>query len=71
MGQPAYTAYFEGHYHRVTDEWQADWNLGSAVENLTLLYRLGLQLANSDEWPSWKPTSEFGARRAVSDAARQ
>lgn len=71
VGQAAYTAYFEGHYHRASDEWSADWDLGSAVENLTLLYRLGLQLANSDAWPTWKPTSEFGARRAASDAARQ
>lgn len=44
--------------------------LRSAVENLTLLYRLGLQLANSDEWPSWKPTSEFGQVRAASGGAQ-
>ncbi|MES2861032.1 MAG: M28 family peptidase [Pseudomonadota bacterium] len=71
VGQPAYTAYFDAHYHQSSDEWSADWDLGSAVENLTLLYRLGLQLANSGEWPTWKPTSEFGAIRAASDDARQ
>lgn len=71
VGQPEYSAYFGAHYHRASDEWSADWNLGSAVENLTLLYRLGLQLANSDAWPTWKPTSEFGAVRARTDAARQ
>jgi Zn-dependent M28 family amino/carboxypeptidase len=70
-GQAAWTAKFGADYHRPSDEWSADWDLRSAVENLTLLYRLGLQLANSDEWPTWKPTSEFGARRAASDAARQ
>ena len=71
VGQAAYSAYFGAHYHRASDEWSADWDLRSAVENLTLLYRLGLELANSDEWPTWKPTSEFGAIRATTDAARQ
>ena len=71
VGQPAYSAYFSAHYHRVSDEWSAEWDLRSAVENLTLLYRLGLQLANGEEWPTWKPTSEFGAIRARTDAARQ
>ncbi|MDP3803327.1 M28 family peptidase [Brevundimonas sp.] len=71
VGQPAYTAFFEALYHQPADEWSADWDLTSAVENLTLLYRLGLDLANSDDWPGWKPTSEFAAVRARSDAARQ
>jgi len=70
-GQAAWDAKFANDYHKPSDEWSADWDLRSAVENLTLLYRLGLQLANSDEWPTWKPTSEFGERRAASDAARQ
>ncbi|WP_253189290.1 M28 family peptidase [Brevundimonas sp. LM2] len=70
-GQAAWTAKFGADYHQPSDEWSADWDLRSAVENLTLLYKLGLQLANSEEWPTWKPTSEFGAIRAQSDAARQ
>lgn len=70
-GQAAWDAKFGADYHKPSDEWSADWDLRSAVENLTLLYRLGLQLANGDEWPTWKPTSEFGARRAASDSARQ
>ncbi|WP_396595577.1 M28 family peptidase [Brevundimonas sp. R86498] len=70
-GQAAWSAKFAADYHKPSDEWSADWDLRSAVENLTLLYRLGMQLANSEEWPTWKPDSEFGARRAASDAARQ
>lgn len=70
-GLAAWKAKFGADYHRASDEWSADWDLRSAVENLTLLYRLGLQLANGDHWPSWKPTSEFGQVRARSDAARQ
>ncbi|WP_298159608.1 M28 family peptidase [Brevundimonas sp.] len=70
-GQADWDAKFGANYHKPSDEWSADWDLRSAVENLTLLYRLGLQLANGDEWPTWKPNSEFGARRAASDSARQ
>jgi len=70
-GLAAWKAKFGADYHKASDEWSADWDLTSAVENLTLLYRLGLDLANGDEWPTWKPTSEFGQVRATTDAARR
>ncbi|WP_313574636.1 M28 family peptidase, partial [Brevundimonas sp.] len=70
-GLAAWKARFGADYHRPSDEWSADWDLRSAVENLTLLYRLGLDLANGDEWPTWKPTSEFGQVRDRSAAARR
>ena len=53
------------------DEWSADLDFSSAVENLTLLYRLAVDLADSERWPSWKPTSEFGAVRDRSAASRE
>ena len=70
-GEAAWRARFAADYHKSSDEWSADWNLTSATENLTLLYHLGLDLANSSDWPGWKPTSEFAVVRARSDAARQ
>lgn len=70
-GQAAWNAKFAADYHKPSDEWSADWDLRSAVENLTVFYRLGQDLANSRDWPQWKPTSEFGAIRARSDAARR
>ncbi|KQY90105.1 MULTISPECIES: M28 family peptidase [unclassified Brevundimonas] len=70
-GEAAWRAKFAADYHKASDEWSADWDLTSAVENLTLLYHLGLDLANSGDWPGWKPTSEFAVVRARSDAARQ
>jgi len=70
-GEAAWRAKFGADYHKPSDEWSANWDLTSATENLTLLYRLGLDLANSDDWPGWKPTSEFAQVRARSDAARQ
>jgi Zn-dependent M28 family amino/carboxypeptidase len=70
-GEAAWRAKFAADYHKASDEWSADWDLTSAVENLGLLYHLGLDLANSSDWPGWKPDSEFGAVRAESAAARQ
>jgi Zn-dependent M28 family amino/carboxypeptidase len=70
-GWAAWRERFGTVYHQPSDEWSADWDLTSATENLTLLYRLGLQLANSEEWPGWKPASEFGQVRARSEAARR
>ena len=70
-GEAAWRARFAADYHRASDEWSADLDFTSAVENLTLLYHLGLDLANSSDWPGWKPTSEFAVVRARSDAARQ
>ena len=71
VGLPAYRAKFDADYHKASDEWSADLDFTSAVENLTLLYRLGLDLANSGDWPGWKPTSEFAVVRARSEGARQ
>ncbi len=70
-GQAAWMAKFGADYHKVSDEWSADLDFRSAVENLTILYRLGLDLANSDDWPGWKPTSEFGIVRERTADQRQ
>ena len=70
-GEAAWKAKFGADYHKPSDEWSEELNFTSAVENLTLLYHLGLDLANSEDWPGWKPTSEFAQVRARSDAARQ
>ncbi|MDO9586661.1 MAG: M28 family peptidase [Brevundimonas sp.] len=71
VGEAAWRARFAADYHKPSDEWSADLDFSSAVENLTLLYRLGLDLANSSDWPGWKPNSEFAVVRARSDGARQ
>lgn len=71
VGGPAYQALFAANYHQLSDEWSPDWNLGAAIEDLTLLYRLSLDLANSDRWPTWKQGSEFAATRAQTDSERR
>jgi Zn-dependent M28 family amino/carboxypeptidase len=55
--------YTRDRYHQPADEYDASWNTGSWVGDLTLLYNLGDRLANSRVWPEWSSDSEFGATR--------
>ncbi len=53
-------------YHQPADEYDATWNFEGMVQDLMVLHRLGLDLANSREWPNYRTTSEF---RPVRDAS--
>ncbi len=55
-----YTAH---HYHQVSDEVDANWDLSGAVQDLQLLFEVGDQVANGDKFPEWKTGSEFRAKR--------
>ncbi|GAA0867917.1 M28 family metallopeptidase [Brevundimonas basaltis] len=57
-------------YHQADDEWSADWDLGGQIEDMEVALWIGRDLANSRDWPGWKPGSEFGPARAASAAAR-
>ena len=57
-------------YHQVADEWSADWDLAGMIEDMEVSYQAGAALANSTDWPQWKPTSEFSTVRAVSQSQR-
>ncbi len=58
-------------YHQADDEWSPEWDLRGQAEDLALIHGIGLDLANSRDWPGWKPGSEFGPARAASEAARR
>jgi Zn-dependent M28 family amino/carboxypeptidase len=53
----------ERDYHKVSDEVKDDWDFSGAAEDLQILYRIGLDLAQTPNWPEWKPGTEFKARR--------
>ncbi|MGA0602739.1 M28 family metallopeptidase [Caulobacter sp. KR2-114] len=65
------TEYTAHRYHQPADEWSADWDLSGQVQDITLLYDLGRDLATSDRWPDWKPGSEFKALRDATSAERK
>ncbi|HEY2800111.1 MAG TPA: M28 family peptidase [Chthoniobacterales bacterium] len=52
------------HYHQVTDEVNPKWDLSGAVQDDQLLFEVGYQVANGDQYPTWLPGSEFKAKRA-------
>ena len=50
-------------YHKPSDQYDASWDLSGAVEDLNLLFNVGLQLANDTKWPDWHAGTEFRAKR--------
>jgi Zn-dependent M28 family amino/carboxypeptidase/uncharacterized protein YceK len=46
-------------YHQTCDEWRPDLDLRGAAQDVSLAYRIGLELANSRAWPAWRQGSEF------------
>ncbi|MEX2110121.1 MAG: M28 family metallopeptidase [Gemmatimonadaceae bacterium] len=58
-------------YHQPADEYDATWNLAGIAEDVAVLHQLGMQLANSREWPNYRTTSEFRPVRDKSAATRQ
>ncbi|MNI06572.1 hypothetical protein D3C73_595580 [compost metagenome] len=63
--------YRANRYHQAADEWEADWDYAGMLQDLEVLFKVGQDLANSREWPQWKPGSEFGPERAKSADQRR
>ena len=62
-GQKKSDDYTLRHYHQVSDEVDPKWDLSGAVEDTQLLFAVGYQVANADQYPTWLPGSEFKAKR--------
>jgi Zn-dependent M28 family amino/carboxypeptidase len=62
-GRAASEDYTTNRYHKPQDEYDPKANWDGAVEDLTLNYQLGRNLANGSAWPNWYAGAEFrGAR---------
>jgi Zn-dependent M28 family amino/carboxypeptidase len=68
FGRAAEDFYVTKQYHTPSDEYSPDLDWSGAVDDLLLYRDVGLELANSDKWPNWLPSSEF---RAIRDASRK
>ena len=66
-GMKAAEDYTTNRYHKPQDEYVATWDWSGAVQDLTMYYGIGRELAESKVWPNWVPTAEF---RAVRDKSR-
>jgi len=58
--------YRNNRYHQPSDEFKDDWDLRAPVENMTTLYEVGANVANSDKWPTWRKDNEFYSVRQKS-----
>ena len=74
-GKPAGQAWVDAYtgkcYHQACDAWDESWNLDGAVQDISIFYTLGDELARSSKWPGWKDGSEFKAIRDRSAASRK
>ncbi|MDP9177810.1 MAG: M28 family metallopeptidase [Gemmatimonadota bacterium] len=71
-GRAAGEAYRRDAYHQPADEYNAaTWSLAGIAEDVAVLHRLGLQIANSREWPNYLQTSEFRPVRDKTAATRK
>jgi Zn-dependent M28 family amino/carboxypeptidase len=66
-GHAASEDYTTNRYHKPQDEYDANWDWSGGVQDLTIYYGLGRQLAEGSAWPNWYPTAEF---RAIRDKSR-
>ncbi|MEQ9006539.1 MAG: M28 family peptidase, partial [Ekhidna sp.] len=59
--------YLSSKYHRPQDEYDAaSWTFDGMALDGELLMEVGMKVANSKDWPSWKEGSEFKAIREES-----
>ena len=63
--------YTEERYHQPADQWEASWTFAGMAHDLAMLYTLGRDLANSNDWPNWSQDSEFRGARDQTAADRR
>ncbi|HET8816951.1 MAG TPA: M28 family metallopeptidase [Pseudidiomarina sp.] len=63
--------YLQVAYHKPADEFDPNWDLRGAQQDLWLYYWVGEELANNHVWPNWYVGNEFRAVRDKSAAVRQ
>ena len=55
--------YSANHYHQPSDEYDPNWDLSGAIDDIRLFFRVGYRLANETTFPNWSEGTEFKATR--------
>lgn len=64
--------YLQNRYHQPADEYDPEtWEFSGIVEDARLMFRVGLELANSNVFPAWKEGSEFAVVRKQTRSGKQ
>jgi len=59
FGQKAFEEYNGKHYHQPSDEFQADWDFTALEQAAQFGFLMGLDIANQDRLPDWRPGAQF------------
>ena len=55
--------YNDTRYHKPSDEYDNSWDLTGITQATEIFYELGLDIANSEDWPNWYEGTEFRGLR--------
>jgi len=55
--------YIREKYHKPSDEYDPNWDLSGALDDLHMYFTLGYRLSMEDTFPNWKEGSEFKLKR--------
>lgn len=69
-GDKIVNAYNSNCYHQPCDEFDEKWTFAGTVQEATVAYSLGRELASSDAWPTWRDGNEFKQLREQTTAER-
>ncbi len=59
-------------YHKPSDEYDPNWDLSGAIDDLRLYFKIGYRLSMESTFPNWREGTEFKAKRdADIKAARE
>lgn len=59
-------------YHKPSDEYDPNWDLSGAVDDLRLIFKMGYRLAMESTFPNWNEGTDYRTRRdAMLEAAKK
>lgn len=62
-GRKQAEAYTANAYHKPADEFSDALDFAATARDMDVMMQVGLDMANSNAWPNWRPTAEFRAAR--------
>jgi Zn-dependent M28 family amino/carboxypeptidase len=62
-GKEQLEAWVEKTYHQPSDEYSQEWDLNGAIDDIRLLFHVGMIVAGADAMPAWNQGDEFEAAR--------
>lgn len=63
--------YIAEKYHKPSDEFDPNWDLSGAIDDLRLLFKVGYRLAMEETFPNWREGTPYKVKRDADIAAAQ